>query len=261
MSSRRLASPVRVVLLAGLSVAIVLGAGGVATAATHDNSLRSARTGLLERLRQAGFELVQRPDGTAVLRAPRVYGPGNDRQLQLAEQLARDYGVMSNPFFDPSRSAYYEGNLYDLNTGVSSSGGDQLLASDALLNRLRRWGGWSPETAYAAAVEANTMPGGYVPVAFQSQKAWQNYINAARANYLMDNAGVVGKGGVAWPRFHMSSVPDISAEAPYVTREQFGAAKRNGGYPLTMVNAARAAMNPVAIPLLPAVWAARLARN
>lgn len=145
---------------------------------------------LARELEAAG--LLVSTDGSAILSTQA--GPGSARQLVLAQMAADRFGIVDNPFFDPSRVAVVrEGKaIADLATGVilghrygsAMFGRTEVIPMDQL-EALRSRAGWSIRSARRAeAARWAKLLDGYVPVAFQTDGAYAAYIEGARANYL-----------------------------------------------------------------------------
>ena len=160
----------------------------------------------LERLRnkleKAGLKLSK--DGTRII-GGEAGDFGTREQLALAQQAYEQFGIESNPFFDPRRVAYdpsvkaspgsKAGRFIDLATGVYTSG--QGVASDELLELLRARTGYdiAYEQEYRARASSFERQVGvdekgepiyetYTPVAFRTPESFAAYAAAARQNYL-----------------------------------------------------------------------------
>lgn len=164
--------------------------------------------------RLEGADLRLNPAGTAIRGGQ---GYATDEQRRLAQRAASRYGIMDNPFFDPSRAGFYKGTMYDLGTGSGlDRGGSENVLRDALLARLQQRVGYDPQAAYEQARTAATQPNGYVPEAYQSPEAYQAYQASARQNYLGGAQNVIGgqagqrppPGGTPPPPTDVVTLPD-----------------------------------------------------
>jgi hypothetical protein len=146
----------------------------------------------LRRLEQLGLRLRQGPDGQWRIVGGGA-GVGSDEEMRLAQRAASRFGIMDNPWFDPTRAGLFQGTMYDLGTGSGlDNGGSENVLNDQQLARVQGRVGYSPETAYEQARANATLPSGYVPAGFQSPEAYQRYVAAARANYLANAGGQTG---------------------------------------------------------------------
>jgi hypothetical protein len=144
--------------------------------------------GFVRQLGSAG--LLVSASGDAVL--SRAAGLGSPRQLVLAQAAADRFGIMRNPFFDPSRAAVIRGGdaVVSLATGVimgheigsAMFGSTEVIGAD-LLEELRINAGWSLSSARQAEAAAYERIFDYVPAFLQSDESYETYIEAARANY------------------------------------------------------------------------------
>jgi len=154
----------------------------------HEQAASQPTRGFVRELGTAG--LFVSASGDAVL--SRTIGLGSPRQLVLSQAAADRFGIMRNPFFDPSRAAVTRNGdaVVHLATGVvmgheigsAMFGSTEVIGMD-LLEELRNNVGWSLATARQAEAVIYERTIDYIPVFLQSDEAYKTYIESARANY------------------------------------------------------------------------------
>jgi hypothetical protein len=119
-------------------------------------------------------------------------GAGTARQLALSQAAADRFGIMKNPFVDPSRVAAIRNgrSIVDLSTGVimgheivSSMFGTTEVVPMDVLEELRGNVGWSITADRELLAATYDRVFGYVPVYLQSDAVYAQYVESARANY------------------------------------------------------------------------------
>ncbi len=182
-----------------------------------------------------GYNVVQRPDGSFVMKDPRVgYHKMTPDEIKFLQHAANKYDIATPGIADFNNAAYINGQFYHLATGQGESNGTGVL-SDEQLAAARARAGWTPETGLAKATadyqqmqkELGNPGSGELPAYLATPEGYQAQLDYQRANVTgQATAAATGTGEGTFQPF-----TDISGTQQGVP-----------GYPITMHPDAATAM-------------------
>ncbi len=139
-----------------------------------------------------GYNVVQRPDGSFVIKDPRVgYHKMTPDEIKFLQHAANKYDIATPGIADFNNAAYINGNFYHLSTGQGEYNGNQAL-TDEQLAAARARAGWTPETGLAKATadwqqmqkELGNPGSGELPAYLASPEGYQSLLDQQRANVV-----------------------------------------------------------------------------
>ncbi len=157
---------------------------------------------LMKNAEKFGYNLVHRPDGSWVIKDPRVgYHQMTPDEIKFLQHAANKYDIATPGIADFNNSAYINGAFYHLNTGQGQYNGDQAL-SDEQLAAARARAGWTPETGQAKALadwqqmqkELGNPGSGEIPAWLATPEGYQAQIDSQRAAVNGQAAAAAGTG-------------------------------------------------------------------
>ncbi len=181
-----------------------------------------------------GYNVVQRPDGSFVIKDPRVgYHKMTPDEIKFLQHAANKYDIATPGIADFNNAAYVNGQFYHLSTGQGESNGTGVL-TDEQLAAARARAGWTPETGQAKALadyqqmqkELGNPGSGELPAWLATPEGYQAQLDSQRQSLTNPQTTDTGTGEGTFQPF-----TDISGTQQGVP-----------GYPITMHPDAATAM-------------------